>query len=402
MHFNEKLVLPIFYIVKEVLIEKKNADKSLQFYFQKKTTLLPEDKEFVAEVVYDLIRNWRLLQESFGQNNEYIFKHPFAFFPSYYYYKKIELPDTLKRVTFNKWEFNKRLTENLTQRKFRNSYPDALDAYCANDLGEEKWNSVSDALQQRPVRYIRINTLKTGKQELMNILQKKKIRVKEVSGSPTALEISSDAVVFSLPAFREGFFEIQDISSQLVSEFLAPEKGDKVIDACAGSGGKSLHLASLMQNKGKLVSMDVTEKKLEQLKKRAARANVQIIETRLIEGDRSIKRYTDFADKVLLDVPCSGTGVFKRNPDAKWKITPDNISNLIQIQKNILKEYSVMCKSGGMMVYANCSVLPSEGEKQIVEFLKNNPQWELIEEKRIHPDKQNVDGFYMAKLKRNK
>lgn len=400
MHFNEKLVLPIFYIVKEVLAEGKNADKSLQFYFQKKTTLLPEDKEFVAEVVYDLIRNWRILQESFGQKNDYIFKHPFAFFPAYYYFKKLELPDPLKRVTFNKWDFNKRLTENLTQRKFRNSYPDALDAYCANDLGEEKWNSLSDALQQRPVRYIRVNTLKTNKQELMSILQKKKISVKEMKESVTALEIASDAQVFLLPAFREGFFEIQDISSQLVSEFLAPEKGEKIIDACAGSGGKSLHLASLMQNKGKLVSMDVAEKKLDQLKKRAARANVQIIETRLIEGDRSIKRYTDFADKVLLDVPCSGTGVFKRNPDAKWKITQDNITNLIQTQKDILKEYSTMCKPGGIMVYANCSVLPSEGEKQIRDFMKTNSQWELLEEKRIHPDLQNGDGFYMAKLKR--
>ncbi|HEY1039749.1 MAG TPA: RsmB/NOP family class I SAM-dependent RNA methyltransferase [Bacteroidia bacterium] len=400
MYFNEKLVLPVFYIVKEVLIEKKNADKSIQFYFQKKTTLKPEEKEFIADLVYGLLKNWRLLQESFGQSTGYILKHPFAFLPSYYLNEKMELPAELKRVTFNKWEFNERLEKNLQERKLKYSYPDDLDQYCLNDLGEEKWNSIAEALHQEAPRYIRINSLKTNKLHLIPQLQKSKLIVKEVEVCNSAIEILSSQPLFSLPSFREGMFEIQDVASQLVSEFIDPMPGEKVIDACAGTGGKSLHISCLTQNKGKVISMDITEKKLDQLKKRAARANAQNIETRLIDGEKTIKRYHDFADKLLLDVPCSGTGVFKRNPDAKWKITSASILNLINTQKEILDRYSKMCKPGGIMVYANCSVLPSEGETQVIDFLKRNPGWELIKEKRIHPDEIRADGFYMARLKR--
>jgi 16S rRNA (cytosine967-C5)-methyltransferase len=175
----------------------------------------------------------------------------------------------------------------------------------------------------------------------------------------------------------------------------------RVIDACAGGGGKSLHIAALMQNKGRIISMDVTQWKLDELKKRARRAGAGNIETRLIEGSKTIKRLESTADRLLLDVPCSGMGVIKRNPDAKWKLNPEFIARTRDLQQKILSEYSGMIKPGGMLVYSTCSILPSENKNQVDTFLAGNKNFEFIKENTIFPS-QGFDGFYMALLKRIK
>jgi 16S rRNA (cytosine967-C5)-methyltransferase len=175
----------------------------------------------------------------------------------------------------------------------------------------------------------------------------------------------------------------------------------RVIDACAGAGGKSLHLAALLKNKGRIVALDTVDWKLEELKKRAKRAGAaDIIETRVIESMKSIKRLYDSADRLLLDVPCSGLGVLKRNPDAKWKLSEEFIKEVRQTQSTILNEYSPMVKPGGLMVYSTCSILPSENEKQVETFLNSNQgKFELIEENHLLPS-EGFDGFYMALIRR--
>jgi len=173
----------------------------------------------------------------------------------------------------------------------------------------------------------------------------------------------------------------------------------RVVDACAGSGGKTLHLAALMQNKGRIIAMDTFERKLEDLRKRASRAGADIIETRAITSTKVIKRLSGQADRLLLDVPCSGLGVLKRNPDTKLKLQPDDIDKVRKIQSEILASYPNMVKPGGLMVYATCSVLPSEDEEQVRNFLKNNSSnWDLLEEKRLWPATDGFGGFYMALL----
>jgi 16S rRNA (cytosine967-C5)-methyltransferase len=174
----------------------------------------------------------------------------------------------------------------------------------------------------------------------------------------------------------------------------------RVIDACAGAGGKTLHLASLMQGKGRIVSMDIEDFKLNELKRRARRNGIPNIETRLIEGAKTIKRLAESADRLLLDVPCSGLGVIRRNPDAKWKLNPEFIARVQETQAEILSTYPVMLKPGGLMVYATCSILPVENENQVQKFLEANPNFELIEEKHVWPS-EGFDGFYMALIKKN-
>jgi 16S rRNA (cytosine967-C5)-methyltransferase len=174
----------------------------------------------------------------------------------------------------------------------------------------------------------------------------------------------------------------------------------RVVDACAGAGGKSLHLAALMKNKGNIIALDTKEFKLAELKKRAKRAGASIIESRFIDSTKVIKRLKDSADRLLLDVPCSGLGVMRRNPDTKWMLKPNEIENVIHTQREILERFSAICKPGGKMVYATCSILPSEGKNQINWFLEKNNNWELEGEKQYSPLNFDCDGFYMALLNR--
>jgi 16S rRNA (cytosine967-C5)-methyltransferase len=204
--------------------------------------------------------------------------------------------------------------------------------------------------------------------------------------------------------FKKGFFEVQDAGSQMIAPLLNPQPGERVVDACAGAGGKSLHLAACMKNKGKIISMDIHEWKLNELKKRAARGGVDIIETKVIETNKTIKRLENSFDKILLDVPCSGMGVIRRNPDTKWKLSMEEIDRMILLQREILRDYSKMGKSKSTMVYATCSILNRENEDQVKWFLTETEEgksWKLVEEVRLWPHKDGFDGFYAAKMERS-
>ena len=182
----------------------------------------------------------------------------------------------------------------------------------------------------------------------------------------------------------------------------------RVVDACAGAGGKSLHLSALMENKGKIISLDIKSNKLNELRKRAKRANSFNIETKLINNNKvinstkPIKKLKEKADRLLIDAPCSGLGVLRRNPDSKWKLSLDFYERTIIIQKEILFKYSKMVKPGGLLIYATCSIFPDENENQIRNFLISDygKKFKFIKEKVIMPSISSFDGFYMCKLKR--
>ena len=200
-------------------------------------------------------------------------------------------------------------------------------------------------------------------------------------------------------AFKEGFFEVQDASSQKIAELLDVKEGMRVVDACAGAGGKTLHIAALMKNKGQIIALDIYEWKLAELKRRAKRAGAFNIEARFIEDNKVIKRLHSTADRLLIDAPCSGLGVLKRNPDSKWKIDEDFINRIKTEQENILQNYSKILKKGGKMVYATCSILPSENGEQVRKFLAENTEFALVKEENIMPS-DGYDGFYMALIER--
>jgi 16S rRNA (cytosine967-C5)-methyltransferase len=173
-----------------------------------------------------------------------------------------------------------------------------------------------------------------------------------------------------------------------------------VIDACAGGGGKSLHLAALMQNEGRIIAQDVRPAALENLRARADRAGATIIRTETIAGPESIARRAGTADRLLLDVPCSGLGVLRRQPDTKWKLTPAELDRLTALQRDLLRTVPAMLKPGGLMVYATCSILPRENEHQIRALMADQPGlWTIEDERRLPPGAEG-DGFYAVRLRR--
>ena len=377
--------------LKMIFEEGRYADRVIEFALKQNSKFGSRDRKFIAETTYTIVRNYRKLYESAGSKN------PWMLIAAAFVLQEKSLPE---------WrEFNgisvDRIQKNFEKYKnnfcFQESIPDWLDEIGRHELGE-KWEEEVKALNVEAKVVLRVNTLKISVTELKKAFTEQEIETETVKGVPDALVLSQRQNIFSTSQFKNGFFEIQDGSSQLVAQFLQLESGMRVIDACAGAGGKSLHIAAILKNKGKIVSMDVEERKLNELKKRAARAGVNNIETKLIDS-KTIKRLENSADRVLLDVPCSGLGVLKRNPDAKWKLSLEKIEKVKKMQEEILQNYSTLVKAGGKLVYATCSILPSENDLQVKKFINNNPNFSIEEEKIILPS-LGFDGFYMCRFLR--
>ncbi len=393
----------IFTALKDIFENKEYADKAIEKVMRANKRWDVRERGFVSNVIYDIVRNWRLLSAAAGFEGKLSDKNLWNIFGTYLVFDGYQLPDSNYFSGLNEKKTISQLERFFKIRKIRESVPDWLDEVGEKELGKD-WDKVIRALNQPATVILRANTLKTNPKELIKILEEENItEASLITWSPDAVELKFPRNVFRTKAFHDGMFEIQDAASQMVAEFLGVQAGMRVIDACAGAGGKTLHLAALMKNKGRIIALDVKPNKLIELKKRASRATVNIVETRAIDSSKVTKRLKDSADRLLLDVPCSGLGVLKRNPDSKWKLNMEEIERLKVIQRELLLNFSDMTKVGGRMVYATCSILPSEGENQIHFFLNHvGERWNLISEKRYSPEMYYADGFYMALLERVK
>lgn len=386
----------------QIFNENRQADKVIEYVLKSNKKWGARDRAFIAENTYEVVRWWRLLKFVGGPGCVRIESEAsfYLILGCWFIIKKYDLPNWGEFSQIDKKSVLEKFEEAQKTRKIRESIPDWLDEIGEKELGE-KWEAELAALNQQAPVVLRANTLKINKLQLQKTLKEQGIETHTVEGVKDALTLEKRANVFKSEAFKNGLFEVQDAGSQLITEFFEIESGQglRAIDACAGAGGKTLHLAALMQNKGKIIAMDVEDWKLQELKRRAKRNDVQNVETKLIET-KTIKRLKETADLLLLDVPCSGLGVIRRNPDAKWKMKPDFIENIKKTQAEIIKEYSQMLKRGGRMIYATCSILPSESEDQVKKFLSEYPDFQFIKEHRTSIAKDGFDGFYMALLER--
>lgn len=373
--------------------ENKYADKVIEKTLKENPKFGSRDRRFIAETTYDIVRNFRLLAYLADTETDY-----WKIIGTYFVMQHLPMPEERELRTVNEKEIADRYKACKDQRILQ-AYPDWLWELGEKELGKKVWENQAKALNDQADVILRVNTLKSKKDILIKYLTEQEIEVKALPQFKDALVLSTRQNLFQNQLFKLGLFEIQDAGSQAISEFLEVEPGMRVIDACAGGGGKTLHIAALMENKGRIISMDVTQWKLDELKKRARRAGASNIEPRLIDGNKTIKRLENTADRLLLDVPCSGLGVIKRNPDAKWKLSLEFIERTKELQQKILSEYSAMTKVGGKLVYSTCSILPSENQHQVEKFLAENKNFELIKDQTILPS-EGFDGFYMALLKR--
>lgn len=379
----------------EIFVNKKYADKVIEKILKSNPKWGARDRRFIAETTYDIVRWYRLFKEISEAEDEDFWK----LLGVWCLWNNTEFPDWDEFEGLDRKKIEARYEALQSDRKIRESIPDWLDELGEKELGKE-WEKELTALNEEASVVLRVNTLKVDRQSLQQQLEEEEIVTEAPAEFPDALILEQRQNIFTRQQFKDGLFEVQDAGSQLIAPFLQVKPGLRVIDACAGGGGKTLHLASLMQNKGRIIALDTEEWKLEELKKRARRAGAGNIETRVIESSKTIKRLENSADRLLLDVPCSGLGVIKRNPDAKWKLSVDFIERVKELQQHILADYSTMVKPGGLMVYSTCSLLPSENENQVEKFLESRKgQFELVEQKWIKPT-EGFDGFYMALIKR--
>ncbi len=296
----------------------------------------------------------------------------------------------------------------------RYSHPAQLVEWLSSRFGEEKAEHLMIENNRTPALCIRVNRLKTEPQALQKMLAQEGVTTRPGKLSCDALLIDSGNIS-RLDAFEEGLFTVQDQSAQLAALALAPKPGETVFDVCAAPGGKTTHLAELMENRGQILALDIYEKRLLSVEKTAQRLGITIIKTQVADG--ATYKFPMMADKILVDAPCSGLGVIRRRPDIKYKPELTSFGELVRIQRDILENAAQYLKPGGVMVYSTCTINPEENEEQVKAFLEKHEAFELLpvdypgitEEASklletgmgtVYPEGDSGDGFFIAKLRR--
>ena len=404
MKIHRPIASQIIRALKTIFEEGFYADRVIERLFKDNRQLGARDRRFIAENIYEIVRWWRLIWASLNMQEPSTSEEQlWRVFGAWLIIQNPEdtLPEWPEFRGLNATTIRAQLEIAKLSPAVRESIPDWLFELGARELGDH-WSSALHAMNEQAPVVVRANTLKTTREALMKKFAEIDVITRPAPETHDGLILSERKNIFTSEVFKLGHFEVQDGASQQIAPLLDLQPGMRVIDACAGAGGKSLHIAALMKNKGKVISMDIHERKLIELKRRAARAGVDVIETKVIDSSKVIKRLEASADRVLLDVPCSGLGVLRRNPDAKWKLRLEEIENLQKTQTMILSDYARMVKLGGRLVYATCSILPSENEKQVESFLSTHREWSLIGDKKFWPGENGFDGFYAAALERSK
>jgi 16S rRNA (cytosine967-C5)-methyltransferase len=393
--------------LQDIFVKNKQADRVVEQMLKSNKKWGARDRAFIAGNVYEIVRWWRLVKYAAQVEKAVEGEDFWRLAGVWQLIKPIHLEGHEALESLPEWpEFEgidqevvgQRYAEGLTIRKIAQSIPDWIDQTGESELGK-KWPAELAALNNTAPVVLRINSLKTS---IETVHEQMGFEIAEtVPGVPQALTLKKRINVSAHESFKNGFFEVQDAGSQLIAPYLDVHPGMSVIDACAGAGGKSLHLAALLGNTGSILSMDIEHHKLQELERRAARNGVTNLTTMLITSDKIIENLSETTDRLLLDVPCSGLGVLRRNPDSKWKLKPEFLEKIRKVQAQILENYSKMVKKGGKMVYATCSILPSESEEQVRAFTKRHKaDWKFVSEHRTSPARDGFDGFYMALLER--
>lgn len=284
--------------------------------------------------------------------------------------------------------------------------PDWAEAPLRQRFGADFAAEMAATLLPPPLD-LRVNPVKTSREAVLRELKGLGVVAEATRLSPLGIRIAERLSLTRLPGLKTGEIEIQDEGSQLVAGLVDARPGDRVVDFCAGAGGKTLALAAQMQNRGKVVACDVNEARLKRAAERLRRAGLHNVETRVLssETDRWVKRHKAGFDRVLIDAPCSGTGTWRRNPDARWRAPDLGLAGLVALQGRILASAARLVRPGGRLVYATCSVLHEENEAQVAAFLAATPAFHLVPPPAgdflsLTPLQHGTDGFFGAVLER--
>jgi len=427
----------------EVRTLKQPADVVVAGFFRSRHYLGSKDRRFITETLYGMFRNIFLLEayvrtvvSSSGRDDTGISslllysayavriarENPSAVLPEIsglwrIYCGDIECEPFLHALaTADPFV----LTPDDTERRLSVTYsiPDFMIREWVARFGAEEAENLCRAMNQPAPLTLRVNTLRTSRDRGREALRAEGVETNPTNLSPVGLRATKRFNAQALRSFRDGLFEVQDEGSQLLSLLVEARPGMRVVDACAGGGGKTLHLAAIMENNGRLAAIDVQQRRLNNIRERIQRGGVTIAEVLLAGRDReSIERWQNKADTVLVDAPCSGSGTLRRNPAAKLLITQDLVEQLSRTQHKVLHTYAPLVRPGGRLVYTTCSLLRRENEAVVESFLADRPDFHLIPAREILarqgievpfsdeyltflPHRTTTDGFFAAVMER--
>lgn len=401
MKIHRNLAVGVIRGLELILIQKQALRPSLKKILKQNNKWGARDRRTIGEALLDCIR-WKRYYEYLGDLNPASVNYLWELLGVWIVTKGGVLADWEEFSRIKNLSLNIPENQESLPLQIRASIPDWLDQLGRKSFKETVWQKECLSLNTPAPLVLRANTLKGTTENLLEQLNNDyDIKGKPSEELPETIVLNQHQNLSQNPLYLAGRFEIQDANSQRVAHWIHPKAGDLIIDACAGSGGKSLHLAALMENKGKIIAFD-TAKKLELLKNRAVRNGVTIIETIPIDTKQTKQIAEGTATAVLIDAPCSGLGVLRRNPAAKWHMNPEKIESLLKLQEEILQKNALLVKKGGSLVYATCSIFPDENEKQINRFLKSpkGQYFEIENAQTFLTHQTQFDGFYIAKLKR--
>lgn len=413
------------------------ADRIAQEFFRKRKYLGARDRRFITETLYGVIRNYRLLQTYLSSIALPLQDSSLSYCTAYCLkfggqhldglrseidalwrmaHPDIEISEFLEKIC--EVTLSEDILEDPTKRiSVQNSFPDSIVLEWIDRFGENEANALCKSLNRPAPTVLRVNHLKATREECAARLREENVATTATSISPVGLVAEKRFHAQSLRAFGEGLFEIQDEGSQIISFLVNPSPGEVVVDACAGGGGKSLHLASIMEDTGKVIAIDVDRSRLAGISERVKRTGLNCIEARHTTEYPAVI-HEQGADRVLVDAPCSGSGTYRRNPDAKMRFREEGIVQLNDIQRSVLEEYAKLVRPGGILVYATCSLLRSENEDVVEWFLNRHTEYSLRSTSEalgkhsvtlnsssdylfLTPHLHGSDGFFAAVIGRN-
>jgi len=411
------------------------ADKMLEGYFKSHRYIGSKDRGAISELVYWVLRHKAALEWWLDRENQRL--HGRTFVLAALILRKEYNPQTIVSLPKDS-QYSPPLFTDDEMRMFdqlvrfdlehpdmpdhvRLNYPEWMDSILHEGFGDN-FEAALHALNEQAPTDLRVNTLKTTREQLLKELNQEGFECAATTISPVGIRLAKRGPIFASPAFKQGYFEVQDEGSQVVAQLVDAQAGQRVIDFCAGAGGKTLAMAAAMKNKGRILAWDTSEKRLTQMTPRIRRAGVDNVQTHVItsEQDAFIKRHKGTADRVLVDAPCSGSGTWRRNPDLKWRFTRQDLDEVVALQQSILQSAARLVKPGGRVIYATCSILKEENEHQLTKFLTSVNNFKVVCAKKVWdkntfsdeaspvsylgltPHEDGVDGFFAAVLEKQK
>ena len=408
-------------VLEESISNNFSADSQLSLFFKKNKNIGKSERSLIADTYYNVIRNKRYL-EALGSTS-----NPFKLILIYLI--KLQgrsIRDLLPMISeengiwLTKIKANKLTNIDLSVKL---SLPDWFWSKLSTQYNEKIAIKIANSLLLPAQLCVRVNALKgKNRQEVITELKESFPEVQdqifETKISPIGIILPRGSFIQKHPLYLEGNVEIQDEGSQLLSYLADAKRGQMVADFCAGAGGKTLAMASMMKNTGRIYSFDISGKRLDNLKVRLKRSGASNISMQRIssENDNKIKRLKEKFDRVLVDAPCTGFGTLRRNPDLKWKHSEKTLMELIVKQRNILQSAARLCKKKGLLIYATCSLLNEENEEQVTNFLSKNLDFKLLSKTvilekygvflndkkylKLNPFENDTDGFFGAVMEK--